>query len=445
MHMKQMKKKTAFIASIICTACVASNAGGPKIDHAPLEIGTAIDIGQIVSGADDGVTGDPTDAQMIQRTAVYLNQLTTVNDRLLIKVGVGGLFFFGSPESRNDAASRAIRFGPGVGQAQGIYKFGDLENPSWTLQFGYFPYKYNPDAKNLGEYLLRSGGYPGYEVTGGWSIMNSALYMASGLRIHGSFLSGKLSADLNIFMERDIEPIYDISPSLLATYKPVSMVEMGAGAEFAHAIPVIPSKLKSNSAYYNDTSVTDNPNDKTYTFQAVKLMGRASVNFGTLLNNPWVGPEGLKLYSEVAVLGVEDYFYYYNNILQRIPVLVGLNLPTLKFFDVLAIEGEYRNWPFPNNTEDVAKYANPLYVIPGGLEWNQYNPRNHPDSVFSSKANYKWTVYAKKRLIQGVTLYAQVASDYLRGIRWEDNTLTRETVTQQYNQWYYIMRLEFGI
>ena len=30
------------------------------------------------------------------------------------------------------------------------------------LAVGYFPYKYNPEARNLGEYLFRSGTYPVY-------------------------------------------------------------------------------------------------------------------------------------------------------------------------------------------------------------------------------------------------------------------------------------------
>ena len=452
MHMKKMENKSVFAAVLFYAAAMGSHAE-VKVERSPLEIGTALDIGQIINGASSPTTHDPSDGQMIQRTAVYLNQLTTVNDRLLIKVGVGGLFFYSYPESQNDPASRAVRFGPGVGQAQGIYKVGDLDNPSCIFQFGYFPYKYNPDAKNLGEYLIRSGTYPGYEVTGGWSIINSALYMASGLRINGKFLSGKLSADLNVFMERDLEPNHDLSPSIVLAYKPTPLFEVGAGAEFSHLVPIIPSQTKSKGTFYLNDTLADptTPGAKHLTFQGIKLMARASANFGSLLNHPMIGEEGLKLYTEAAILGVQNYPYYYDNIWQRIPVLLGLNLPTLGFFDVLAVEGEYRKWPFPNNTTQIVdNNLEPIYDLPqpdpnNPLDVKTYNPRHHPDSVFSSDENLKWTIYVKKRLMPGIAIYAQAASDYFRGIRWEDNALDREPITREYRQWYYLFRLEFGI
>jgi len=42
-------------------------------------------------------------------------------------------------------------------ESQGIYSFGDLDQPWLQLAAGYFPFKYNPQASNLGEYLYRSG------------------------------------------------------------------------------------------------------------------------------------------------------------------------------------------------------------------------------------------------------------------------------------------------
>ena len=37
---------------------------------------------------------------------------------------------------------------------------------SLTVELGYYPFKYNPQSTNLGEYLFRSGTYPGWLVTG---------------------------------------------------------------------------------------------------------------------------------------------------------------------------------------------------------------------------------------------------------------------------------------
>jgi hypothetical protein len=43
---------------------------------------------------------------------------------------------------------------------EGTYSLGDMERPFLTLGFGVFPFKYNPDVRNLGEYLYRTGTYP---------------------------------------------------------------------------------------------------------------------------------------------------------------------------------------------------------------------------------------------------------------------------------------------
>ena len=442
---KQAKMKTAF-AAWICATTLGAFAENVKVERGPLEIGSYIDVGQIVNGgiADPANAISP-DGAVLQRTAVYLDQVTTINDRFAIDVGVGGLFYYVFPSSPTDPTSRSLRFGPGVVQAQGIYKVGDLSNPSWTLQMGYFPYKYNSDAKNLGEFLLRDGTYPGYEVTGvaRWSFINSALYMASGLRVNKNFLDAKLSADLNVFIERDIEPNHDLSPSIVLNYQASKVFDVGAGAEFAHLISFTPHVLKGTAYLIDGDSLVDRPapidSGDRFTFQGVKLMARASANFGALLNNPWIGSEGLKLYVEGAILGVKNYPIYYDDMLERMPVLVGLNLPTLGFFDVLSFEYEYRKWGFLNSTGNIVDNNAPYWDI----SLSDINSGKNPNKAIKDQDN-KWSVYARKTITKGVAIYTQVASDWIRGID-QNNNLTRLSITQKPSQWYYLFRLEFGI
>jgi hypothetical protein len=54
-----------------------------------------------------------------------------------------------------------------------------------------------------------------------------------------------------------------------------------------------------------------------------------------------LGPNDLVLYGEAALLGVKDYPVFYDNWKQRMPVMVGFNLPVFKQLDVLALEVEY--------------------------------------------------------------------------------------------------------
>ncbi len=443
---KQTIMKAVFAAVWICALPLGSFAD-VQVDRSPLEIGSYIDIGQVVKGgiADPANDISP-DGAVLQRTAVYLNQTTTVAERLAIKIGVGGLFYYSFPENPNNATSRSLRFGPGVGQAQGIYKLGDVNNPSWTFQFGYFPYKYNSDAKDLGEFLLRDGTYPGYEVTGtaGWSLMNSALYMASGLRVNGSFLDGKLSTDFNVFIERDIEPNHDLSPSLVLDYKPSDFFDLGTGAEFAHLISFKPSVLKGREYLIQGDSVIDFANapidsGNRFTFQGVKLMAHASLNFGALLDNPWIGHDGLKLYGEAAILGIKNYPLYYNSLMQRVPLMVGFNLPTFNFFDVLSVEYEYRKWGFLNSTGQINDNDAPYWDI----SLSDYQSGSNPTEAIKAQDN-KWAVYAEKTIVKGVSIFAQAASDWTRGID-QNNVLTRLSITQRPSQWYYLFRLQFGI
>ena len=398
--MRQKQTKAVVWAGLILLAQVGVHAD-VKVERSPLGVGGYIDVGQVVKGAvDQGGHNPDGEMKVLQHTGVYFSQNTTINDRLDIKVGVGALFFYGYPDV-GSLVSRVVKLVPGVGQAEGVYTFGDLQAPSWIMQFGFFPYKYNPDAKNLGEYLLRSGTYPGYEVTGGWSTINSALYMASGLSIRGNFLSNTLVADFNMFLERDIEPQHDFSPSVVLTYKPTPVFEVGAGVEFAHLIPTDSRKLKSTAfSYRGDSAFVGNDSGNTsYTFQGTKVMGRASVNLGAMLNNPWIGKEGLKLYGEAAILGIKNYPYYYEKRSKRIPVMVGINLPTLNFFDVLAFEVEHRDWDFQNNIKN-AKSGEPVWGNANQAPGTGYDP-NHPGKLDTSDAvkaqGDKWSFYAKKQ------------------------------------------------
>ena len=82
----------------------------------PKQAGTSIDLGQAFK--DDGKTP-------LTRTGVYLTTGGVYDKKFEVLVTLGGLFWYGFPELATNA--RLVRFGPGVGQAQAIYSFGDPE------------------------------------------------------------------------------------------------------------------------------------------------------------------------------------------------------------------------------------------------------------------------------------------------------------------------------
>jgi hypothetical protein len=147
----------------------------------------------------------------------------------------------------------------------------------------------------------------------------------------------------------------------------------------------------------------------------------------------------LKFYGEAALLGVQNYPVYYAKMMERLPIMVGLNLPTFNFFDILSVEFEYRKWGFLNSTGQ---------IVDNNLPYWDTTPSDFLAGTADKKAikaqDKKWTVYAKKQIAQGISIYGQAASDWARGID-QNNVLTKLAITQKPSQWYYLFRVEFGI
>jgi hypothetical protein len=479
----QRRTNASFVLAGIIWLMVASV--GAEVDRSPIRVGTNLDLGQIVKG--ELSEGSESEGQFLTRTGVYMIQSGTINKKLDITVGVGGLFWYTLPASNAAPHTRLVKFGPGVGQASGLFRFGNAENPAATLEFGFFPHKYNPDAKNLGEYQFRSGTYPGYLWTGGWSIINSAAYMAQGARLTVPTLDGKLTHDLTLYMDRDFEPTYDLAPSYLAAYKPNDAFELGAGITYAHGIPIKPSittpKSRDN-AYIGDSILapsewnkagydlndphvvpdgdtragTKHPDGKLYvtlsengipnsqlsyyTFQGIKMMGRFAVNPQAWLQSELLGPQDLKLYGEIAVLGVKNYPFYYEKITERMPIMVGFNIPSFKFFDVLSVEAEYYKSPFQGNIRSVFQLTKPTWKLPPDVSVDTYKAFIDSSKI-ETEDDFHWSLYAKKTLFEGLSLYLQMASDHMRVMSFlaEPSDLS---VTRKPSQWYYLARLQMG-
>jgi hypothetical protein len=433
----------------------------------PMSMTTQVDAGQVVHGH---VNDQPLDEQFLQRTSVWLTQELVIRDRLHVLAGIGGVFWYAIPggELNGDAAHKNLtRFGPGISQVQAIYSFGSLDAPAAKLQMGLFPYKYNPDAMNLGEYLLRSGTYPGLLQTGGWNIVSKANYMMQGLRLNVPLWGGKFQSDFLLPMERDIAPMGDLSPTYVGSLAPFPGLEIGAGVDCNHCIAFKPSrtspKVLSNpndpSGNPGNAFIVPNPDvagrdtlpyvrDTTqfYTFQGVKLMGRISLDPKPFFPSEMLGPDDLKLFAEIAVLGVKDYPFYYDNINNRMPVMFGMNLPTFKLLDILSFQMEHFDSKFPNSSYDVYYFNLPIVsgVDKGGIQTqdpNKYDMKN----TAVRRDDWKWSVYAKRKLFKGLSLYAQVANDHLRVPAFDLKPSWTQITDRNGKDYYYLVRFEMGI
>jgi hypothetical protein len=227
-----------------------------------------------------------------------------------------------------------------------------MANDTLTIEFGYFPFKYNYQSTNLGEYLFRSGTYPGWLTTGfEQSIEKPKL---AGVHLSHTFGSNiKLKQDLVINTELDVYPLRDINVTYIASPSIGRFANLGFGVQLARLLAVDPKKTtpgeepkyqnKQKPLFENRIGYIDTANHDTilYTFRGTKLMGRFSLDFKALFGdlNGFFGTEDLKLYGEAALLGVKNYPGWYSKRGERIPMMAGINWPTNQLVSYTLIPG----------------------------------------------------------------------------------------------------------
>jgi hypothetical protein len=167
-------------------------------------------------------------------------------------------------------------------------------------------------------------------------------------------------------------------------------------------------------------------------------MARAALDPKPLFGSPDVfGQEDLKLYGEAAVLGLKDYPFLYEDVRQRIPVMVGFNFPGFKILDVIGVEAEYCAYKFPNNWQRSLFSRVPQ---PGSTQFT-YAAWRASDYA---QDDWKWSLYLRKEVSRGLHISAQLASDHLRladkfGLTYQ--SLMKDTGNPFTGQWWGILRV----
>ncbi len=241
-----MKQRKFWIAAGLLPMALAFGEGEKKIN-----LFTAFDIGRMESGY-DLQSKTNLDGLVLNRTLVDVSVSQRLNERFFINVGVGGIFWKAyAPGGVEGPDEKVIKFGPGISGVN--MRYTPMEN--LYLDFGYFPYKYNESAKNLGEYLFRTEAYPTIIYTGGWSWMNDVQYHTVGAKLTWITGDGAFKQDLGLFGEYFNSPIYDITPAYIATWKPASWLTLGgAGSLHRFFTPTRGTKkaLTESWDYYKD-------------------------------------------------------------------------------------------------------------------------------------------------------------------------------------------------
>jgi hypothetical protein len=320
---------------------------------------------------------------------------------------------------------------------------GDSANPLLQLSAGYFPVKYNPQSRNLGEYLLRSGTYPGYLISG-FEIADKKKML--GFRFTHN--AGMLTHSLLLASEVDLPPMYDLSVGYLAALKPVKGVDLGAGIYCQSLLAVddrltTPALDRATQSSYQDRAYryVDSLSGDTanYSFSGVKAMGRIGLDPKVLFTSSLFGAEDLKLYAEAAVLGLKNYPFWYGRIRERVPLMVGLNLPAFTLLDVCAFEVEWYGSPYANSTQNIWERRSPApytgtQIPPPYIQYDSVNTYR-----YSTEDNWKWSLYLSRKVAGHLRFSAQVASDHIR--IWNVRTRDYNEVTVTPRDWYWAVKM----
>jgi hypothetical protein len=405
----------------------------------------SMELGEIVKGGFNKKTNSAMDNTWMKQIITGLSVNAALSARSSLTIGLQMQMYNDFPISLSlQPQYRYLYFYPYLSQAEFTHAFGNVENHYLTLGLGYFPLKYNGDARNLGEYLFRTGTYPQYIYN------NFDFPLARLLGARGCFTPIKdLKIDAILSSNLQWYAVGDWNLAILASEKIGGFIELGAGVSLNSIIsqdtklttPHDPATVYHIT--YNET--TGKGDSSFYSFKGTKLMGRFSIDPKAIFLNDIFGKEDLKVYGEAAILGLQDYprnlrgGISYDKILERIPVMAGFNIPSFKFFDVVGAEVEWFKCPYPNDVGAITQQGIP---IPGQIGEN--GVANLRDSSIYAKDKWKWSVYATKTIARNYTATLQVASDHLRPLAVNDQNVDFEEALHYMNQWYYMLKLTAG-
>lgn len=481
--MNRNRKSAALCALLmmICTSVGATEEGA--VVYRPLKFGGVQEFGTIyqgqVGGLDPQSFNQEIDGEWIDHFGTFLEQDVIINNRLNLQLGLGGIFEFPKPEIVNPdlygSMYKGFFFGPSI--AKVMYGFGNPEKPVFSLGGGMFPFKYNSDAADLGEYLFRSGPYPTYIMTGGLTFVNDNAAYLQGFQ--ASLRLGNLKVDGFLTTETSMPPLYDWSLAFVANYEIAGgLVDVGAGVNFKRLIPVRPSRtqpevpinayFERNGTYYNadlkfyqdqmffyknqmridssnksqrqidsitalwNAATVDslghwlNPADpryvspsefQYYTSAGTLVMAMVSLDLKKITGLR-TGDAPFKIFAEGAILGIKDYPIFYEHWWQRAPIMVGIHLPTFGLLDQLTVQYEYFNSPWGNDFLNLGGNGGvnlPLPDIQHDFGSSiQYGSNQEFHKDALKNDNVAWAVLLKRKLYSHLYLSAQASRDHMR-------------------------------
>lgn len=353
-------------------------------------------------------------------------------------------------------------YSPIIQNAYGNIHFGGTDS-LFQIKIGRFLYKYNPEAVNLGEYLFRTGCYPG-NITNDFDFTYGRL---TGIHLNSTLLGGSFRQDLFLTTEQEVLPFGDWSLSYVAGYSVGKWLSLGIGGSLWRFIPQDDSATTPRQT--KNSYLKSNLDTGYYSFSGTKLMARATFDVKPLLglDKSIFGKEDLKFFAEAAILGLKDYKVYkdtvvyanaddingthvpvrtkgfYDSLWQRIPFMFGMNIPAFKLLDKLALQFEWYGsrlpiGPYERKNDEIELPIPSLYNEDATA--GNYDPKTgynyHVD-------DWKWSLYVTKSFADHFSIIAQVGRDHLKHRIDNENLQSYTDMMVKPSNWYWMVKSFF--
>jgi len=443
--------RTAIVAALAATGALcaqtAPQSGSQK--GVTFNGGASFAYGELVRSSDTSQLDYS--GNRIQNVSARFSMRAGFSENLSVTAGMGIVErHYLSGRISDNGGRTPFLWSPFVTDASLDYALWDAGENRLAVTAGYFPYTYNPDIKDLGLYLLRGPVHPGVLVSGYDSKYTQPIANTMGLRVQDAL--GPLEHDLIIGSEIENYPLFDISVAYIASVKIGAALRIGAGVNFYHLIP-IERKLTSPDTFgSNDLPDPFNgdPNSRTQiyvdtlahdttflSFAGTKVMANASFDPKAFFPSDGFGREDLKLYGEIAVIGLDHskaYDAVYGDLAHRMPMMVGFNFPAFGYLDHLSLEVE---WYGSKVKDDLGR----LQATTGNFQ--SPLPAVNSAGLNLRRDDWKWCLHAAKTFGQ-LQATLQIADDHSRpggtltspGSEWETYFVTPK-------DWYWLARLGF--
>jgi len=366
--------------------------------------------------------------------------------------------------------AQARRTAPGIAIASSRYTLGGRDNERYPLrlEIGLFPFKYNPNAKNLGEYMFRTTVMPIQIFTGGLDVIEMAGGYLTGAHLDGFLGASGFHWDAFYTINMDNPPLKSQNFTFMADYNMGGILEVGAGVQFQNAIHDRQSQVQPekqiNMSYeaadaaggtrnfyyqflndwmYSTPCVDDTTECPLYLDDSTDAVSGAVVSKRIGFDNPAAGGNFTPLYTvtdssfysfrgtkvmgraalnlapalKLDMLGPRDLSFYIETILlgtQSVPVFAETakeRLPVMFGFNLPAFKLldvlalEFEVLKLKYNTSNARMLDDEMPV------YNALGPDENWDTD-----DWKFTIYAEKTIVDGFKLFGQVARDHLRSM-----------------------------